>query len=53
MGLVKMKSGVNIDCTYIVRVKKLMEDIDLPRPTKKLMDSEGTRLELITVECEV
>ena len=42
-----MKSGVNIDCNYMVRVKKLMENVDLPRPrlrrpNRKLLDSDGT-----------
>lgn len=47
-----MKSGVNIDCNYIVQVNKLMEKIDLPeprlhRPNKKLIDNDGTILPLI------
>ena len=53
MGFVKMKSGVNIDCNYIVRVNKLMENLELPRPSKKITDVDGTRLPLIMVECEV
>ena len=48
----KMKSGVNIDCKYIIRVSKLMEMAKLPRPKKRLLDIDGTRLPLITVECE-
>ena len=47
----KMK-GYTIDCKYIVRVKDLMKIAELPRPTKKLLDSDGTILPLITVECE-
>ena len=47
-----MKSGVNIDCKYIIRVSKLMEMAKLPRPKKRLLDIDGTRLPLITVECE-
>lgn len=47
-----MKSNV-IDCNYIVRVSKLMRNVELPRPTKRLVDSDGTRLPLIMVECEV
>ena len=47
-----MKSGVNIDCNYMVRVKKLMENVDLPRPrlrrpNRKLLDSDGSQLPLI------
>lgn len=47
-----MKSGVNIDCNYMIRVKKLMEDINLPRPrlrrpNSKLLDVDGSRLPLI------
>ena len=48
-----MRKGYTIDCKYIIRVKKLMEEEDLPRPTRRLTDVDGTRLELITVECEV
>ncbi len=47
-----MKSGVNIDCKYIIRVNKLMENLELPRPAKKLLDSDGTQLPLITITCE-
>lgn len=47
-----MRSGVNIDCKYIIRVSKLMRIAELPRPTKKLLDSDGTILPLITVETE-
>ena len=45
--------GYTIDCNYIVRVKDLMKISKLPRPRKKLLDSDGSKLELITVECEV
>lgn len=45
-----MKSNVNIDCNYIVRVSKLMKTAELPRPTKRLVDVDGTRLPLIMVE---
>jgi hypothetical protein len=48
-----MKSGVNIDCNYIIRVSKLMKIAELPRPTKKLLDSDGSVLPLILVETEV
>lgn len=55
-----MKSGVNIDCGYVVRVKKLMEVENLPpprrklhKPNKKLLDCDGSRLPLITITCEV
>jgi hypothetical protein len=47
-----MRSGTNIDCKYIIRVSKLMKMAELPRPSKRLLDSDGTRLPLITVECE-
>ena len=47
-----MKSGVNIDCNYIIRVSKLMRIAELPRPSKKLIDSDGTILPLITVVTE-
>ena len=49
---VKMKSGVNIDCNYIIRVSKLMRIAELPRPNRKLIDSDGTILPLITVVTE-
>jgi hypothetical protein len=47
-----MKKGFTIDCNYIIRVSKLMRIAELPRPTKKLLDSDGTILPLITVETE-
>lgn len=48
----KMK-GYTIDCRYVVRVSDLMKISKLPRPRKKLLDSDGSKLKLITVECEV
>jgi len=47
-----MKSGVNIDCNYIVKVKKLMKYYYLPkprlrRPNKKILDVDGSRIPLI------
>ena len=45
--------GYTIDCRYVVRVCDLMKIAELPRPTKKLLDSDGTILPLITVECEI
>lgn len=51
-GLIKMK-GYTIDCRYVVRVSDLMKISKLPRPRKKLLDSDGSKLKLITVECEV
>jgi hypothetical protein len=45
-----MRSGVNIDCNYIIRVKDYMP---LPRPNKRLIDSDGSILPLITVTTEV
>lgn len=54
-----MRSGVNIDCKYVVRMKKVMEIEELPyprrrltRPDKKLFDCDGSILPLITVSCE-
>jgi hypothetical protein len=47
-----MRSGTNIDCKYIIRVSKLMKMAELPRPSKRLLDIDGTRLPLITLECE-
>ena len=44
--------GYIIDCDYVVRVCDLMKMAELPRPTKKLLDSDGTILPLITVETE-
>jgi hypothetical protein len=44
--------GYTIDCKYVVRVKNLMRIANLPRPRKRLLDSDGTRLPLILVECE-
>ena len=51
-GVHKMKSGVNIDCRYVIRVSKLMKIAELPRPTKKIVDCDGSRLPLILVETE-
>ena len=54
-----MRSGVNIDCNYIVRVKKVMEYTNLPAPRlrkparKILTDNDGSILPLISLECQV
>ena len=45
--------GYTIDCRYVIRVSKLMENLELPRPNKKLLDNDGSKLPLILVECEV
>lgn len=47
-----MRSGVNIDCNYMIRVKILMKIMKLPeprlrRPNKKMLDSDGSRIPLI------
>ena len=48
-----MKSGVNIDCNYVVRVKNVMRLTTLPeprlrRPTSKILrDVDGSHLPLI------
>ena len=39
---------VNIDCKYYLNVAKLMET-ELPKPTKKLLDIDGSRLPLVLV----
>ena len=49
-----MKSGVNIDCNYMINVKKLMRKVQLHeprlrRPNRKLLDVDGSRLPLILV----
>lgn len=48
-----MRSGTNIDCKYIIRVSKLMKMAELPRPSRRLLDSDGSRLPLITITTEV
>lgn len=45
--------GYTIDCNYIVRVKDLMKIAELPRPSRRLLDSDGSRLPLILVECPI
>lgn len=53
-----MKSGVNIDCNYMVPVRKIMEYSELPsprlrRPKRRILkDIDGSILPLITVTCE-
>lgn len=42
--------GYTIDCRYIIRVRDYMP---LPRPSRRLLDSDGSRLPLITIETEV
>lgn len=44
--------GYIIDCKYVIRVKDLMRIAELPRPNRKLIDSDGTILPLITVVTE-
>lgn len=39
-----------IDDDYLIKVKDYMP---LPRPSKRLLDSDGTVLPLITIETEV
>ena len=36
-----MKSGTNIDCKYIIRVRKLMQIAMLPRPRKRITHLKG------------
>ena len=49
-----MKSGVNIDCNYVIRVSKLMKIMRLPRPRKKVfLRGDGEIIPIIMVECEV
>ena len=54
-----MKSGVNIDCNYIIRMKKVMEYTNLPsprlrKPTSKILyDIDGSILPIVKVECPV
>lgn len=45
--------GYTIDCKYIINVKEEMEKAMLPYPRRRLRDSDGSVLPLITVECEV
>ena len=45
-----MKSGTNIDCKYIVRVRKLMEIARLPRPRKRThLKGDGEILPIVVV----
>ena len=44
--------GYIIDCDYVVRVCDLMKIAELPRPNKRLIDSDGSILPLILVETE-
>lgn len=51
-GFDKMRSGVNIDCNYVINVKQLMKRAYLPRPrlrrpNRKLLDVDGSRIPLI------
>lgn len=43
---------VNIDCNYIIRVADYMNN-ELPRPSKKLIDNDGSILPLILVTVEL
>ena len=45
--------GIIIDCKYIVRVKDLMKFNKLPKPRKRLLDSDGSILPVILVETEI
>ena len=47
-----MGSGVNIDCNYIINVKRLMKKayLEKPRlrkPKRRLYDADGSQLPLI------
>lgn len=54
-GFIKMGSGVNIDCRYVIRVSKLMEIANLPMPRKRQthLEYDGEMIPIVTVECEV
>ena len=52
IGFDKMRSGVNIDCNYVINVKQVMKKAYLPRPrlrrpNRKLLDVDGSRIPLI------
>ena len=43
--------GYTIDCKYIIRVSDLMQDVYLPRPTKKnVIVNYGEVLPIISIE---
>ena len=42
--------GYTIDCDYLINVKDVMELALLPVPRRRLRDTDGTRLPIITVD---
>ncbi len=42
--------GYIIDCDYVFNVHDYMEQINLPYPRRRLKDSDGSHLPIITVE---
>ena len=48
-GVKTMQKGYTIDCTYLIEVKRLM----LPRPSKRIIDSDGEKLPIISVESDI
>ena len=44
-----MQKGYTIDCTYLIEVKRLM----LPRPSKRIIDNDGEKLPIISIEVPV
>lgn len=41
-----MMKGYSIDCDYLIRVK---DHMPLPRPDKRLVDCDGSRLPIVLV----
>ena len=45
-------TGYTIDCDYLINVKECMERVMLPAPRKRLRDTDGTRLPIISIDTE-
>ena len=44
--------GYTIDCDYLISVKECMERLMLPSPRRRLRDSDGSILPLISINTE-
>lgn len=49
-GLELKEEGCIIDGEYLINVKSIMEEIELPEPRKRLRDIDGSILPLISID---
>ena len=48
--MIVLGTGYTVDCDYLINVKDCMERLMLPAPRRRLTDSDGAYLPLITID---